>query len=88
MDWDKKAKLYLKESEKFRKEEGKEERTLLLLSVLRLVLFMGGLALTVYGFTRDNTFGILSLVIFTVLFMVVLKLFSQNQKITFQILPL
>ena len=72
---------YLDESKRFSQEEKKEDRTLLLLSFLRLVIFLGGIAVTLYCFTRSNTAGIIGLLLFTLLFRVVLKVFSKHSKL-------
>ncbi len=72
---------YLDESKRFSNEEKKEDRILLMLSVLRLVIFLGGIAVSLYCFTRSNTAGILSLLLFALLFKVVLNLFSKHTKL-------
>jgi hypothetical protein len=72
---------YIVEEERFRKVEEKEDRILLLLSLLRLALFISGIAVTLHAFLKNSLYGTVSLVFFIVAFMVVLKLFSRHTKL-------
>ena len=56
----------------------KEEKHLLFLSLLRLLLFFGGFVLIWIGFTRNVTFGSLSVLAVIFLFLYLLKLYSSH----------
>ncbi len=80
MNRNEKTAAYIGEEERFRIIEKKEDRILLLLSVLRLVLFLGGLAVTVHAFMKNSLAGTASLVLFILAFVIVIRLFSRHTK--------
>jgi hypothetical protein len=71
---------YLREAETFTRSEVKEERTLLILSSLRFLVFAGGIALIWFGFRMNFVTGILSISGLTILFMYLLKLYSEHSE--------
>ena len=58
--------------------EKKEERLLVLLSVLRFITFIGGLILAWEAFMKSILLGIILIIIFSVLFLFLLKLFGYH----------
>src|SRR5450759_189729 len=64
----------------YRLLEKKEERRLLILSFLRLFTFFGGLILIWIGFTKSIFTGIMLILIITVLFLYLLKLFLISSE--------
>jgi ABC-type multidrug transport system fused ATPase/permease subunit len=58
--------------------EKKEERLLFILSVFRLLTFVGGLVLIWLSFTKSVPAGIITLLLITVLFLYLLKLYSRH----------
>ncbi len=72
-------KAYLEAAERFREEEKTEDKRLLLLSLLRLFCFAGGLALTIFLFLRHSpAMGLGTALITIVLFLYLLKLYSDH----------
>jgi uncharacterized membrane protein (DUF485 family) len=71
---------YLATAKRFRALESKEDRLLLLLSMTRLVLFIGGIILIWYGFNRSILTGLFLLFVISGLFFRVLKIFSQHAE--------
>ena len=68
---------YLSSVTFYRLLEKKEERRLLILSLFRLLTFIGGLILIWIGFTKSIFTGIILILILSVLFLYLLKLFSD-----------
>ncbi|HKK43707.1 MAG TPA: hypothetical protein VJ963_14920 [Bacteroidales bacterium] len=75
-----KTAAYIREEERYKNIEKKEDKILLLLSVSRLVLFIGGITFTILGYIKNSMEGTISLVFFIALFIVVLKLFIRHTK--------
>src|SRR5450759_2106004 len=71
---------YILASKSFRLLESKEDKLLFVLSVLRLISFIGGLALIWFGFTVNLTVGFLSILAFAVIFLYLLKLYSIHSE--------
>jgi hypothetical protein len=71
---------YLAAVKHYKVLEIKEERLLLILSVSRLVSFIGSFILIWIGFTASVTIGFLSLLILSALFFVLLKLYSKHSE--------
>ena len=71
---------YLSSAKSYRLLETKEGRLLLILSYLRLLVFTGGLILTWIGFTKNVLAGIFLILLFTVLFLWLLKLYSIHSE--------
>jgi hypothetical protein len=71
---------YLSNSGHFANLEIKEGRLLLFLSVLRLVTFTGGIILIWIGFTINNLAGLALTLVLTILFLYLLKLFSEHSQ--------
>lgn len=72
---------YLNSASSYSKLEKKAAQQLLIVSVLRLVVFLGG-AITIWvGFTRSVIAGFVLLFIFVVLFLCLLKLFLKYSDI-------
>lgn len=71
---------YITESARFRKLEEGEEKLLLLLSLLRLMVFAGGLVLVWFGFTKSLTAGIILLFLLAVSFLYLLKMYSVHSE--------
>jgi DNA mismatch repair ATPase MutS len=67
---------YIRDAERFKKLEAEKERLLLILSLLRLVSFAGGLVLIWFGFMNSLLAGILLLVMLAGLFLYLLKLYA------------
>ncbi len=71
---------YLDTATFYRRLEKKEVRLVLILSFLRFVIFLGGFILTWIGFTKSVTGGILLFILFTILFLCLVKLFSKHSE--------
>lgn len=67
---------YLSSVSVYRQLEKNEENHIIVLSALRLVTFIGGLIIIWIGFTRSNIAGASFILIFIILFLYLLKLFS------------
>jgi uncharacterized membrane protein (DUF485 family) len=68
---------YLSSVSSYRHLEKKEERIILILSVLRLLIFFGGVIIVWTGFTKSVFAGVALTFILIVLFLYLLKLFSD-----------
>lgn len=77
---DKIRERYLQEADGFRLLEAGEERTLLILSALRLFIFTGGIILIWFGFTKSLTAGFLLMPAVIILFLWLLKLYSEHSE--------
>ena len=71
---------YIRDAHRYLKLEADEERLLLILSLLRLASFAGGLVLIWFGFMKSALTGILLLVIATILFLYLLKLYAEHSE--------
>ncbi len=71
---------YLNSVTFYRLLEKKEERLLIILSFLRLFTFIAGLILIWTGFTKGILTGVILILILTVLFLYLLKLFSISSE--------
>src|SRR5665647_1429020 len=71
---------YLNSAILYRGLEKKEERHLVILSVLRLFIFIGGLILIWAAFTKSIPAGIILSLLITFLFIFLLKLFSDYSQ--------
>jgi hypothetical protein len=71
---------YLGAAENFRLLEAKEERLLIYLSVLRFFSFTGGLILIWFGFADSMLAGFLCITAVTILFLYLLKLYSDHSS--------
>ena len=71
---------YLREADGFRILEAKEEKILLVLSVLRLSIFAGGIFLIWFGFTQSLIAGFLLIPVLAILFLYLLKLYSDHSE--------
>ena len=60
--------------------EKKEEKIILILSVLRLLTFFGGIIIIWAGFTISVLTGIISAILLTILFLYLLKLFGTHSE--------
>jgi hypothetical protein len=69
---------YLREAETFRFLEAREGKTLLVLSVLRLFVFTGGLVLIWFGFSKSLIAGFILVPVLSILFLYLLKLYSDH----------
>lgn len=70
---------YLRAAEDFRSKEANEDKMLLLLSVLRLVCFAGGvLAVISLSANHHPLMAIISALFFVILFLLLLRFFSQH----------
>jgi len=78
MEREKLKEKYLAEAASFRCKAEKEGKTLFLLSVLRLLTFLGGLALVWVFFTVSSLSGILSLIAVAAIFLYLLKSYSVH----------
>ncbi len=67
-------------SNSFRLLESKEDKFLFVLSVSRLISFIGGLLLTWFGFTLNITVGLFSVLAFALIFLYLLKLYSIHSE--------
>lgn len=71
---------YLASADRFRLIVAKEDRTLLILSVLRFICFAGGIILIVLAFIKSSAAGIGAALIITFIFLYLLKLFSIHSE--------
>ena len=71
---------YLSSTTFYRLLEKKEERLVVFLSFLRFFTFLGGVILIWIGFTINTSAGIISIVISAVLFLYLVKLFSDHSE--------
>ena len=71
---------YLDTAAFYRSLEKKEDRIVLILSLLRFFIFLGGFILTWIGFTRSVTAGVLIFILFTIFFLCLIKLFSSHSS--------
>jgi hypothetical protein len=71
---------YLKEADSFRLLVAREERILLVLSILRFSVFTGGFILIWFGFTRSVIAGLLSAPVLVTLFLYLLKQYSDHSE--------
>ena len=71
---------YIYNAGRYKKLEADEERLLLILSLLRLALFAGGLVLIWIGFMQSTLAGIFLLIIKTLLFLYLLKLYAAHSE--------
>ena len=69
---------YLSSAILYRLLEKKREKLITIISVLRFFTFFGGLILVWIGFTFSVTDGVILILLFTVLFLWLLKLFSKH----------
>ncbi len=72
---------YSAEAASFRSQAEKEGKTLLLLSALRLVTFIGGAILIRVSFTISNSIGIISLFLVIGIFLYLLKSYSLHTSL-------
>jgi hypothetical protein len=80
MEREKLKEKYFAEAASFRSQSEKEGKILLLLSLLRLVTFIGGFVLTWFTFAISVLFGILSLLSVIALFLYLLKRYSVHTE--------
>ena len=71
-------KKYLGAAEKFNHQVEAEDRTLLFLSILRFICFVGGQVLIIFMFLENITYGFLAAFAIIILFLFLLKLFSDH----------
>src|ERR1035437_3318662 len=71
---------YLSSATSYKLLEKKQERLLIILSVLRFFTFIGGLILIWIGFTKKIPAGIILSLIITVLFLLLFKIFSNYSE--------
>lgn len=71
---------YFLASKNFSLLESKEDKLLFVLSVLRLISFIAGLTLIWFSFTENITVGFLSILVFTAIFLYLLKLYSVHSE--------
>ena len=69
---------YTQAAEEFRLKTLQQDRKLFLLSMLRLTCFAGGAIISWYGFSNGTTLGILILLLSVMVFVWLLKLYSEN----------
>jgi hypothetical protein len=69
---------YLGTATFYRTLEKREDRLVLILSILRFVVFIGGFIVVWIGFTKSVTAGIFLFLICTILFLGLVKLFSNH----------
>jgi DNA mismatch repair ATPase MutS len=69
---------YLNSATSYRLLVKKEERTLIILSISRFFTFFGGLILIWIGFSEDVTSGIIICAMLIIIFLYLLKLFSEH----------
>ena len=75
------GKKYFDAAAFYRKLEKKEDRLVIIFSFIRFVIFIGGFILIWIGFTKSVTGGVLLFLLFTVLFLILVKLFSKHSAI-------
>ncbi len=71
---------YLELADRYQVQFLLEEKILFLISMLRLVVFVGGVGLTIYGFTLSILSGTAALLIFISLFLVLVKRYSLHDR--------
>jgi Mismatch repair ATPase (MutS family) len=71
---------YLSSAFLYRLLEKKREKLITIISVLRFFTFFGGLILVWIGFTFSVTDGVILILLFTVLFLWLLKLYSKHSE--------
>ena len=71
---------YLELADRFQVQFLREEKILFLISMLRLVVFVGGIGLASYGFTLSTLSGTAALLIFISLFLVLVKRYSFHDR--------
>jgi len=71
---------YLGSVNVYRLLDKKQERFLTIISVLRFLTFFGGLILVWIGFTFSISVGIILIVLLTILFLCLLKLYSEHSE--------
>jgi hypothetical protein len=71
---------YINNAGRYKKLGADEERLLLILSLLRLASFAGGSVLIWFGFMKSTLAGIILLIIMTVLFLYLLKLYAVHSE--------
>jgi ABC-type multidrug transport system fused ATPase/permease subunit len=71
---------YLSSAILYRLLEKKREKLITIISVLRFFTFFGGLVLVWIGFTFSVTDGVILILLFTVLFLWLLKLYSKHSE--------
>ena len=71
---------YLSSAILYRLLEKKREKLITIISVLRFFTFFGGLILTWIGFTFSVTDGVILILLFTVLFLWLLKFYSKHSE--------
>ena len=71
---------YLNSANLYRLLEKKREKLLTIISVLRFFTFFGGLVLVWIGFTFSVSDGVILILLFTVLFLWLLKLYSEHSE--------
>src|SRR5664280_1191439 len=75
------GKKYFDAAAFYRNLKKKEDRLVIILSFIRFVIFIGGFILIWIGFTKSVTGGVLLFLLFTVLFLILVKLFSKHSAI-------
>jgi hypothetical protein len=80
MQQDNLRRKYLSEAEGFKLFEAREEKVLLVLSILRLINFVGGIFLIWIGFTQNVIAGFLLMSVLVILFLYLLKLYSEHSE--------
>lgn len=78
MDQGKLKEKYLTTAENFRQKAAKEEKTLFILSLLRLLCFAGGAVLIWYSFIAGIIFGLPVSLLVIILFLYLVKLYSGH----------
>ena len=71
---------YLNSANLYRLLEKKREKLLTIISVLRFFTFFGGLVLVWIGFTFSVSDGVILILLFTLLFLWLLKLYSEHSE--------
>ncbi|MEK7718269.1 MAG: hypothetical protein AAB347_01455 [Bacteroidota bacterium] len=71
---------YLELAERYQVEFLREEKILFLISMLRLIVFVGGIGLASYGFTKSAFAGASVLLIFISLFLVLVLRYSRHDR--------
>ena len=69
---------YKNNAEKFKTGVKKEEKLLIILSLLRLAIFLGGFVIIWIGFHRSVLTGVILLVLIAALFLLLLKIYSNH----------
>src|SRR5512138_304030 len=81
MKRDELQKDYLRAYEEFRNSEVKEDKSLLILSVLRLICFAGGLLLVVFLAVKGmGGLALSAALFFIILFLLLLRAFAQHSE--------